>query len=54
MIMEKKKLLFVFNPLSGKGQIKGKLFAVVDCFVKAGYEVTVYPTQRPQDAQELV
>ena len=54
MIMEKKKLLFVFNPLSGKGQIKGKLYAVVDCFVKAGYEVTVYPTQRPQDAQELV
>lgn len=52
--MEKKKLLFVFNPFSGKGQIKNRLFSVIDCFVKAGYEVTVYPTQCPQDAQQLV
>jgi len=52
--MEKKKLLFVFNPFSGKGQVKGKLFPIVDCFVKEGYEVTVYPTQCPQDAMELV
>ena len=52
--MEKKKLLFVFNPFSGKGQIKSKLYSVIDCFVKAGYEVTVYPTQHPQDAQQLV
>ena len=27
---------------------------LVDQFVKNGYEVTVYPTQKPQDAMELV
>lgn len=52
--MERRKLLFVFNPFSGKGQIKSKLFEIVDQFVKSGYEVTVYPTQKPQDAMELV
>lgn len=52
--MKKKKLLFVFNPFSGKGQIKNKLMNIVDQFVKNGYEVTVYPTQKPQDAMELV
>lgn len=49
-----KKLLFVFNPLSGKAQIKNHLFDVVDTMVKAGYEVTVYPTQRAGDAKEKV
>ncbi len=52
--MEKKKLLFVFNPFSGKGQIKNKLMGIVDQFVKAGYEVTIHPTQRPRDAMELI
>ena len=50
----KKKLLFVFNPFSGKGQIKNRLLSIVDYFVKSGYEVTVYPTQQPQDAVELI
>lgn len=49
-----KKLLFIFNPFSGKGQVKNKLFEIVDQFVKSGFEVTVYPTQKPQDAMELV
>ncbi|MCI9137720.1 MAG: YegS/Rv2252/BmrU family lipid kinase [Lachnospiraceae bacterium] len=52
--MERKRLLFVFNPYSGKGQIKNKLLGIVDQFVKSGYEVTIYPTQAPQDAMELV
>lgn len=51
---KRKKLLFVFNPFSGKGQIKNRLMNLVDQFVKNGYEVTVYPTQKPQDAMELV
>ncbi len=50
----KKKLLFVFNPFSGKGQIKNRLLSIVDQFVKSGYEVTVYPTQQPQDAMDLI
>lgn len=52
--MKKKKLLFVFNPFSGKGQIKNKLVDILDQFVKNGYEVTIYPTQKPQDAKDLV
>lgn len=52
--MKRKKLLFVFNPFSGKGQIKNRLMNILDLFVKNGYEVTVYPTQKPQDAVNLV
>ena len=52
--MGRKKLLFIFNPFSGKGQVKNKLFEIVDQFVKSGFEVTVYPTQKSQDAMELV
>lgn len=43
--MKQKKLLFVFNPLSGKAQIKNKLLEILNIMVRAGYEVTVYPTQ---------
>ena len=47
---EKKRLLFVFNPHSGKAQIKGELSDILDVMVKAGYEVTVSPTQASGDA----
>lgn len=50
----KKKLLFVFNPHSGKAQIKGQLLDIVDTMVKADYEVTVYPTQAAGDAVHKV
>lgn len=46
----KKKLLFIYNPHSGKAQIKSQLSDIVDIMVKAGYEVTVYPTQQSEDA----
>ena len=36
----KKKMLFIFNPFSGKAQIKSKLFEIIDVFVKGGYEVS--------------
>jgi YegS/Rv2252/BmrU family lipid kinase len=49
-----KKLLFIFNPHSGKALIKNKLMQIVDIMVKAGYEVTVYPTQAKEDARNLV
>lgn len=52
--MEKKKLLFIFNPRSGKGQIKNRLMEILDIFVKSGYEVTVHPTQKKNDAMEVV
>lgn len=49
-----KKLFFVYNPKAGKGLIKTKLADIVDIFVKAGYETTVYPTQAKGDAYEKV
>lgn len=49
-----KKALFVFNPCSGKGTIKTKLFEVIDTLSVAGYEVTVYPTQKRRDGYEIV
>lgn len=48
------KLLFVFNPHSGKGLIKNHLMTIVDIFTKGGYEVTVHPTQCRNDAYEKV
>ena len=52
--MDKKKLLFIFNPKSGKGQIRNQLLAIVDTFVKSGYEVTIYPKQAKADAVRKV
>ena len=45
-----KKLLFVYNPRAGKEMLKPILSDVLDIFVKAGYEVTVHPTQAYRDA----
>lgn len=49
-----KKLLFIYNPNAGKGLLKPKIPDIVDIFVKAGYEVTIYPTQCYQDAYNKV
>lgn len=50
----KGKLLFIFNPKSGKAQIRGKLLEILDLFVKAGYEVTVYVTQSQGDGYHFL
>ena len=44
-----RKMLFIFNPRSGKGSIKTRLLDILDIFVKGGYEVTVHPTQAYMD-----
>ncbi len=49
----RKKLIFIFNPLAGKAQIKNKLMEIVEVFAKNKYEVTIYPTQSAQDAMEV-
>ncbi len=49
-----KKLLFVFNPHSGQGQIKNKLLQIIDIFTKEGYDVTAYPTQAARDGYEKI
>lgn len=48
------KLLFIFNPHAGKGQIKNHLVDIVDGMVKAGFEVTIYTTQAQADATRKV
>lgn len=46
-----KKLLFIFNPHSGRGQIRDNLPDIVDIMCRAGYEVSIYATQCPGDAE---
>ena len=48
-----KRMLFIFNPRAGKGSIKNRLVDILDIFVKAGYEVTVHPTQAYRDGQRV-
>lgn len=49
-----KKLLFVINPLSGKGNIKNHLLKIVDTFIKDGWNVNIRTTQSKNDAFEYV
>lgn len=49
-----KKMLFVYNPHAGKGLLKSKVSDIVDIFVKAGYDVVVYPTQAYRDAYRKI
>ena len=43
-------MLFIVNPLSGKGKVKERLLGILDIFIKNGYEVTVHVTQKRGDA----
>ncbi len=45
-----KRLLFIYNPRSGKGLIRTHLVDIIDIFTKADYLVTVHPTQKSGDA----
>ena len=44
------KLLFVYNPHSGVGRIRSQLSDILEIMVRAGYEVSVHPTQAVGDA----
>ena len=44
-----KRLFFVYNPHSGRGNIRSKLFDIVQVFSEAGYEITIYPTREAKD-----
>ena len=46
-----KKLLFVYNPHSGKGLIRNKLVDIIDVFTR---KVTAYPTQHAMDGYDRV
>ncbi len=48
-----KKLLWILNPISGRGAIAGKAIECVNIFQNAGYQVTLYVTQGAQDAVSI-
>ncbi|MDE5802809.1 MAG: diacylglycerol kinase family lipid kinase [Lachnospiraceae bacterium] len=52
--MAEKRMLFLINPKAGKAHIKNQLLAIIDIFIKDGYEVTVHITQSKGDAQRVV
>lgn len=49
-----KKLLFVYNPHSGKQAVSRRLAQIVDIFTAAGYDVTCHPTQARLDCMDVV
>lgn len=49
-----KKMLFIFNPRSGRERLRTKLLDILDLFVKADCEVTIHVTQSAGDAKHRV
>lgn len=47
-------MIFIVNPHSGKEQIKPQLLGILDTFCAAGYMPSVFVTQRPEDAKQIV
>ena len=45
-----KKLLFIYNPHAGKGQVRNKAGDIINAFTRSGCLCTAYPTQAPGDA----
>ena len=45
-----KKVLFIVNPVAGKGQIRHQLMDVLEIFAQAGWETTCLPTLASADA----
>lgn len=50
---KKERLLFIYNPVAGKGKIKAKLSGILEQFAKAGYELIVHPTDSAGDARNI-
>lgn len=49
--IDMKKVLFIVNPKSGKGMIRGNLVPMLDTFTKAEYDITIYISQDQGDAR---
>ena len=47
---ERKKLYFIYNPHSGREQIRTKLYHILQIFSDAGYDLAVCPTREKKDA----
>ena len=48
-----KNLYYICNLLAGKAEMASHLGLVIDKLTKAGFEVTIHPTQAPQDATKM-
>ena len=48
-----KKLLFIYNPMSGKGRVGEGLSVILDEFTRNGWLTTAYPTQCQGDAVRI-
>lgn len=50
---ERKRLLFIYNPHSGRGQVNANLPKILDTFCSSQYEVIVHATTGPNDATQI-
>ena len=48
------KMLFLYNPNSGKGHIKSSLGEITDIFTNGGYDVIVYPSKCKGDIKNTI
>ncbi len=49
-----KKLLFIYNPVSGKAQVKAFLADIIDIYSANNYSVTLHPTKCKFDGYEYI
>lgn len=52
--MNRKKLLLIVNLNAGKGSVTRQLGEIIDCFIKADYDVNIYTTQAVADATRKI
>ena len=50
----RKTLLFIYNPMAGKEQIRNKLADIIQVFCEADFIVTLMATNRQNDAKNAV
>ena len=49
-----KKMLFVYNPMAGKEQIRNNLSDIIQIFCNAGYQITIFSTNGAGHATKIV
>lgn len=54
MRRSRKKMLFVYNPHSGRGEIAQALSDILTRFTSVGYDVTVHPTLKRNNGQNFI
>lgn len=49
-----KRMLFVYNPVSGKGTVRVHLADIIDIYASGGYSVTMHPTTGEKDGYNYI